>query len=80
MTNLAAGDTSVGSTPNAWTSAMFGDLTWSAIQCRPLLSKVLVPLTHGGFVFHVNHGCGFRSNSITDSGASRSLIPIQPDH
>ena len=24
--------------------------------------------------------CGFRSNSITDSGASRSLIPIQPDH
>ena len=27
-----------------------------------------------------NHGCGFRSNPITDSGASRSLIPIQPDH
>ena len=24
--------------------------------------------------------CGFRSNPITDSGASRSLIPIQPDH
>ena len=24
--------------------------------------------------------CGFRSNPITESGASRSLIPIQPDH
>ena len=26
------------------------------------------------------YGCGFRSNPITESGASRSLIPIQPDH
>ena len=25
-------------------------------------------------------GCGFRSNPITESGASRSLIPIQADH
>ena len=24
--------------------------------------------------------CGFRSNPITESGASRSPIPIQPDH
>ena len=25
-------------------------------------------------------GCGFRAKPITDSGASRSLIPIQADH
>ena len=48
-----------------------------SVQCRHLASHVLGRVLRR---VEADFECGFRSKPITDSGASRSLIPIQADH
>ena len=51
------------------------------IRVTPVCSA-LAAAVNASTVMSANLGvaCGFRSNPITESGASRSPIPIQPDH
>ena len=74
--NLALFGLAIGAPPSR------NRLLVSSIEHKCVLAAARALAERHGFVVEtlaVDH-CGFRSNPITESGASRSPIPIQPDH